>query len=109
VPLFPYPLLSPATVPLPSSKRALSSYVLWLYNQTSRIKTIKQPATHVLEVGMKIVVYDFMHLALKRLSGLRQTFHVLSIKRGSESRLMAHLRVLSINYLLILNERATIR
>jgi hypothetical protein len=36
----------------------------------------------VLEVGMKIVVYEFMLLALKRLSGLRQTFHVLSIKKG---------------------------
>ena len=28
------------------SARAESSYVLWLYNQTSRIKTIKQPTTH---------------------------------------------------------------
>jgi hypothetical protein len=36
----------------------------------------------VLEVGMKIVVYEFMHLVLERLSGLRQTFHVLSIKKG---------------------------
>jgi hypothetical protein len=35
----------------------------------------------VLEAGMKIVVYEFMHLALERLSGLRQRFHVLSIKR----------------------------
>ena len=41
----------------------------------------------VVKVGMKTVVYEFMHLALERLSGLRQTFHVLSIKKGSEAGL----------------------